>query len=72
LYSLLFPTLASKFQVLYKCPWSTLSWYYYRVTEMDLVSVFWCRYPVFPATLLKRLSFLHHMFLVPLSKIRWE
>jgi hypothetical protein len=49
--SLLFPVLASRFQVLYKGPSSTLNWYLYRVANMDLVSIFYKQIPNFPSNI---------------------
>jgi hypothetical protein len=52
-------------------PLSTLSWYLYRVTDIDLVSAFCMQTTSFSQQhLLKRLSFLHCMFWAHLSKIR--
>jgi hypothetical protein len=39
-YFLLLPRVVSKFQALHFGLWSTLSWFWYRVKDRDLLSVF--------------------------------
>jgi hypothetical protein len=51
-YSLLFAALVSKFQALHWGLWSTLNWYFFRVKNMDLFSVF-----CFPSNICWRGSF---------------
>jgi hypothetical protein len=43
-----FSLVVSKFQVSHESIWSILSWFAYRVSGRDLVSVFYVWYPVFP------------------------
>jgi hypothetical protein len=51
----------SKFQVLYYGIWFNFSLFLYKLRDMDLVSIFQCDYPVFPAILPKQAVF-HSMY----------
>jgi hypothetical protein len=50
-YFLLLPVVVSKFQPLYEGLWSTLSWFWYRATDRDLVSVFCMWISSFPSNI---------------------
>jgi hypothetical protein len=48
---LLLPGVVSKFLALYYSPWSTSSWYWYRVKDRDLFSVFLMWISTFPRSM---------------------